>query len=98
VACRQLAQDSDLLRALNAGDETPAGPLWVSIWTTDDHTVVPADSASIEGALDFSVQSVCPTASVQHSDLPRDPAVIAMTVLELGAAAPAIPPAGDVCR
>jgi triacylglycerol esterase/lipase EstA (alpha/beta hydrolase family) len=98
VACRQLARDSDLLRALNAGDETPAGPRWVSIWTTDDPTVVPADSASLEGALDFSVQSVCPSASVQHSDLPRDPSVIAMTLLELGPATPALPAASDVCR
>ena len=36
VACRQLATDSDLLRGLNDGDETPDGPRWVSIWTTDD--------------------------------------------------------------
>ena len=28
-ACEQLAIDSDLLRELNAGDETPAGPRWV---------------------------------------------------------------------
>ena len=34
--------DSDLLRRLNAGDETPAGPRWVSIWTTDDQIVVAA--------------------------------------------------------
>ena len=61
-ACRQLAPDSDLLRALNAGDETPEGPVWVSIWTTDDRVAVPADSGSLEGALDFSVQSVCPGA------------------------------------
>ena len=35
-ACQQLLPDSELLRKLNAGDETPAGPVWVSIWTTDD--------------------------------------------------------------
>ena len=28
-ACQQLLPDSELLRKLNAGDETPAGPLWV---------------------------------------------------------------------
>ena len=33
VGCRQLATGSDLLRRLNAGDETPEGPTWVSIWT-----------------------------------------------------------------
>lgn len=97
VACRQLVRDSDLLRALNAGDETPVGPLWVSIWTTDDQTVVPADSASIEGALDFSVQSICSSAHIEHGDLPRDPVVIAMTTLELGSGTPVRPAAVNVC-
>ena len=96
VGCQQLGPDSDLLRRLNAGDETPEGPRWVSIWTTDDETVVPPDSASIEGALDFAVQSVCPAAQISHGDLPSDPAVIRMTLLELGEGAPAVPDA-DVC-
>ena len=34
--------DSDFLRALNAGDETPAGPAYVSVWTSSDEIVVPA--------------------------------------------------------
>jgi triacylglycerol esterase/lipase EstA (alpha/beta hydrolase family) len=96
VGCQQLGPGSDLLRRLNAGDETPEGPRWVSIWTTDDETVVPPDSASIEGALDFAVQSVCPDAQISHGDLPSDPAVIQMTLLELGEDAPALPDA-DVC-
>ena len=95
-ACRQLATDSDLLRELNAGDETPPGPRWVSIWTTDDQTVVPASSGSLDGALDFSVQSVCPAAEVDHGDLPRTPAVIAMTLRQLAAQAPSQPDA-EVC-
>ena len=66
-ACHQLQPDSELLRKLNAGDETPAGPLWVSIWTTDDQVVVPPSSADLEGALDFTVQSVCPRAVVSHA-------------------------------
>ena len=90
-ACRQLAPDSDLLRELNAGDETPAGPRWVAIWTTDDETVVPATSGSLEGALDFSVQSVCPGLTVKHGDVPRTPAVIAMVVEQLGVGEPAVP-------
>ncbi len=96
-ACEQLATDSDLLRRLNAKDETPPGPAWISIWTTDDRTVVPPESASIQGALDFSVQSVCPGLEVAHGDLPRTPAVIAMTIAELRAADPALPGA-SVCR
>jgi triacylglycerol lipase len=96
-ACRQLAPDSDLLRTLNAHDETPDGPLWVTIWTTDDQTVVPPTSGRLEGALGFSVQSVCPGLTVTHADLPRTPAVVAMTLAALGTAEPAVPD-GAVCR
>jgi triacylglycerol esterase/lipase EstA (alpha/beta hydrolase family) len=47
VACQQLATDSPLLDRLNTGDETPTGPTFVSIWTADDQTVVPPDSARL---------------------------------------------------
>jgi len=90
-ACQQLLPDSELLRKLNAGDETPAGPLWVSIWTTDDQVVVPPSSADLDGALDFTVQSVCPGLEVTHGDLPRTPAVIAAVTRELAVAEPAVP-------
>ena len=90
-ACRQLAEDSDLLRELNAGDETPAGPAWVSIWTDDDRVVVPPDSGSLEGSVAFSVQSVCPGETVSHAALPRTSSVIAMVERELGVDAPAVP-------
>ena len=90
-ACQQLLPDSELLRKLNAGDETPAGPLWVSIWTTDDQVVVPPSSADLDGALDFTVQSVCPGIEVTHGDLPRAPSVIAAVTRELAVAEPAVP-------
>ncbi len=91
VACRQLAPDSELLRALNARDETPAGPRFVSIWSTADRTVVPPDSARLDGALDLTVQSVCPGRRTSHGDLPEDPVVIALLGSALGAGAPAAP-------
>ncbi len=96
-ACVQLAEDSDLLRELNADDETPAGPAWVAIWTDDDQTVVPPDSADLEGAVGFSIQSVCPDETVTHSGVPRNPTVIAMVELELGTDPPRVP-TGDICR
>ena len=96
VACLQLASDSDLLRGLNAGDETPAGPRWVAIWTTDDRTVVPPDSGRLEGATGFAVQSVCPGLDVTHGDMPRDPVVTAMTLLQLDADPPRLP-GPEVC-
>lgn len=76
TACQQLAPDSDLLRDLNAGDETPPGPQWVALWTTDDLTVVPPTSGTLDGAVDFSVQSVCADLEVQHGEVPSTEAVI----------------------
>ncbi|MBF4766469.1 lipase [Nocardioides agariphilus] len=90
-ACEQLQPDSDLLRALNAGDETPTGPKWVSIWTTDDRVVVPPSSSNLDGALDFTIQSVCPGHEVSHGQLPQDPVVIAAVIRQLVVADPAVP-------
>jgi triacylglycerol esterase/lipase EstA (alpha/beta hydrolase family) len=91
TACRQLVPGSSLLRALNEGDETPPGPTYVSIWTTADSVVVPADSARLTGALDFTVQQVCPASRVTHGELPADAQVQAMVVAALGAGAPRVP-------
>ncbi|SDO78022.1 Triacylglycerol esterase/lipase EstA, alpha/beta hydrolase fold [Klenkia soli] len=87
-ACQQLTTSSDLLRQLNAGDETPAGPTWVSIWTEVDQTVTPPDSADLEGALDITVQSVCADSTVAHGQLPSDPLVQGMVIAELAAGQP----------
>ncbi|SDF54931.1 Triacylglycerol esterase/lipase EstA, alpha/beta hydrolase fold [Blastococcus aurantiacus] len=87
VACRQLAPGSELLAELNAGDETPEGPSWVSIWTTRDR-VVPPESSRLGGALELPVQSVCAGAQVEHSDLPRDGLVQEMVLAELAAGEP----------
>ena len=83
TACRQLAPDSTLLRSLNAGDETPPGPEFVSIWTTDDQVVTPPDSASLAGAVDFSMQSICAGVHLDHGDLPESARVIAAVMREL---------------
>ncbi len=89
VGCTQLGTASDLLARLNAGDETPEGPTWVSIWTEQDQTVTPPDSARLEGAVNIPVQSVCPGVQVQHGELPRDPFVQALVLAELAAGEPA---------
>ena len=90
-ACLQLAPGSDFLNALNSGDETPDGPLWVSIWTADDKVVTPPSSAELDDALNFSVQSICPGVVVTHSGLPRLGFVIAATVNALEVATPSLP-------
>jgi triacylglycerol lipase len=96
LGCIQLGIDSDLLSRLNAGDETPDGPTWVSIWTTQDRTVTPPDSARLEGALNLPVQSVCAQARIGHGDLPRDPLVQAMVLAQLAPGEP-VPLAADDC-
>jgi triacylglycerol esterase/lipase EstA (alpha/beta hydrolase family) len=75
VACQQLRPDSDVLRGLNDGDETPDGPQWVSVWTTLDEIVTPPDTARLDGAVDVRLQSVCPDARTAHGALPTDPLV-----------------------
>ncbi len=98
VACQQLAPDSDLLRQLNAGDETPDGPRFISIWTTTDQIVTPPDSARLDGALNIPVQSICPTTSLAHGDLPTSPVVLHTVELELGAGPPVAPTPRDCAR
>jgi len=88
VGCQQMASDSALLAALNRGDETPAGPTWVSIWTTQDETVTPPESARLAGAVNLPVQSVCPDARVSHGGLPHDPLVQQMVLAELAPGRP----------
>lgn len=95
-ACQQLAPDSDLLRGLNRGDETPAGPRWVSIWTAQDQVVSPPDSARLSGALDVVVQRVCPGRTVAHGGLPTD-AVVGGLVVRALAAGPVTAPRRTDC-
>jgi triacylglycerol esterase/lipase EstA (alpha/beta hydrolase family) len=96
--CQELTTDSALLAQLNAGDETPAGPTWVSVWTTADQTVTPPDSARLDGAVDLTVQSVCADSQVAHGQLPSDPLVQGIVLAELAAGAPAELGAADCAR
>lgn len=97
-ACQQLAPGSALLAGLNAGDETPAGPTFVSIWTNRDEVVIPNDSASLSGALDITVQSVCSADSVGHGGLPTDHNVEDIVLSELRAGPPVRLGAADCGR
>jgi triacylglycerol lipase len=96
VACQQLTPGSTLLASLDV--TSPAGlPHWLSLWTTDDQTVKPPDSARLAGAIDVPVQSVCPGVSISHSQLPTNPDVAAM-VLQALSAAPLQAPTSADCR
>ncbi len=98
TACQQLAPDSALLGSLNSGDETPDGPLWVSLWTTADQLVTPPDSARLQGALDLTVQSVCAGSTVDHGGLPRDRVVGGMVAAELAGPSTVVLTAADCAR
>jgi triacylglycerol lipase len=91
TACEQLVPDSDLLRRLNARDETPVGPAWVTLRSTADQVVTPVASAALDGALDVVVQDLCPAARTAHGDLPTDPVTLALVGSALGAGPPAVP-------
>ncbi|MGH3457566.1 esterase/lipase family protein [Aeromicrobium sp.] len=90
-ACDQLVPDSDLLRELNAGDETPGGPLWISIASTADQTVTPTRTSGLDGALNLLVQDVCPDNAPIHGALPHDPVVLATLTTALGRGRPLAP-------
>lgn len=96
TACEQLATGSTLLRQLNAGDETPSGPQWVTVRTDDDAVVTPAVSATLAGALNLRVQQFCPAARTAHGDLPADPVVLAALPYVLGSG-PVRPPSRVTC-
>jgi hypothetical protein len=94
AACEQLLPDSALLRRLNAGDETPAGPEWVTVRSDADAVVTPTTSAALEGALNLRIQDLCPAATTPHGGLPGDPVVLAALRSTLGVGPPTAPAPG----
>jgi len=92
TACEQLVPESDLLRRLNAGDETPSGPLWATVRSSFDRVVTPVESAALDGALNILVQDLCPSSTAAHGDLPGDPVTLAALGSVLGAGPPSLPP------
>lgn len=95
AACEQLVPGSDLLRRLNAGDETPAGPAWITVRSTTDRVVTPVDSAALNGALNLVVQDFCPNATTTHGALTADPVTLAVLDSTLSAGPPAPPTSVD---
>jgi triacylglycerol lipase len=96
AACRQLLVSSPLLARLNAAGAIRR-PRWLSLWTTDDKVVIPADSARLAGAVDVPLQSVCPGLRVSHSELPVNPVVTQIVLRAIGPG-PLRYPGAAVCR
>jgi len=82
--CRQLAPGSDLLKELNSGDETPDGPRWLSMWSTNDEVVTPVETARLDGAANIVLQSVCPQVLVHHGEFPATPLVVGLVLRAIG--------------
>jgi triacylglycerol lipase len=80
-ACQQLAPGSALLTGLATA---PAGVPWLSLWTADDETVTPPDSAELPGTDAVRLQDVCSDATVPHSRLPVDPLSVGLVLRALG--------------
>jgi triacylglycerol lipase len=85
IACQQLVPGSSLLNGLNA-QPIPAGIGWMSIWTTDDQTVNPPDSARLAGAVNVVAQDICPGVVISHGGLPTDPLVTGLVLSAITAA------------
>lgn len=96
AACQQLVPGSTLLNQLDA-TPVPARPRWLSLWSTDDATVTPPDSARLAGAINVPIQSVCPGRKISHSQLPGNPVVTAMVLQAIGPGPVRRPTASD-CR
>lgn len=93
VACQQLAPGSALLTQLQQASQMR--PPWLSLWSTDDQTVQPPDSARLAGAVNVPLQSVCPGADIQHGQLPTAPLVVGLVLRALASNRLTAPPPGD---
>ena len=94
MGCQQMVPGSDLLTEL-AEDETPDGPQWLSLWTTQDE-VVPPESSRLDGAVNVSLQELCPGVQVDHGGLPTA-RVVQLLVIEALDADELAEPSTDVC-
>lgn len=84
VACQQLVPGSTLLAQLQQSPQSDRPP-WLSLWTDDDQTVQPPDSAQLPGAVNVPLQDICPNAVISHSQLPTAPLVDGIVLRTLSA-------------
>lgn len=93
VACQQLAPGSALLNQLQ--QSTAPRPPWLSLWSTDDQTVRPPDSARLPGAVNVPLQLICPGADIAHSQLPTAPLVVGLVLRAVAGNQVTVPAPGD---
>lgn len=98
AACRQVVPGSSFLRALNAGDESPAGVRWLNAYTDDDDVVTPPASARLRGGINVRLQTLCAGAFIDHIGLLSDPLALGLVVDQLATVTPRAPDASDCSR
>lgn len=96
LACQQLVPNSQLLRSVD-NQPLPASLPWLSLWTQDDQTVTPPDSARLSGAVNVPLQQICPAIQVSHSQLPSSNLVDGIVLAALDGPTMSTPTAAQ-CR
>jgi len=94
AACQELIPGSTLMTTLRKAPLT-SRPAWLSLWSGDDQVVRPPTSSALPGAVNVPLQSVCPTAVIQHSQLPSDPLVIGIVLRSIASAPLSVPRVWD---
>ncbi|MCC3769239.1 alpha/beta fold hydrolase [Streptomyces sp. UNOC14_S4] len=94
-SCVDQQVGSDLMKKLNEGDETPAGPEYTVITTRHDEVVVPYTSALLTGPKEHLtnvvLQDKCPLDPFMHDQATKDPVVAQWVLNALGRKGPADP-------
>lgn len=91
-SCVQQAADSDFLRRLNHGDETPGPVSYTQITTRYDEVVVPHTSGYLEDGprtTNITLQDLCPSLLTEHLFIPTHRTTVALTLDALTRPGPA---------
>jgi triacylglycerol lipase len=95
-ACQELAPGSSLLARLD-GAPRPDIP-WLSLWTDQDETVTPPESAALPGVRSIRLQSVCDGILISHSQIPTAGLALGLVLRALGTKPLPVPVPGDCSR
>jgi dienelactone hydrolase len=95
-ACQELAPGSSLLARLD-GAPRPDIP-WLSLWTDQDETVTPPQSAALPGVRSIRLQSVCDGILINHGQLPTAGLSMGLVLRALGTRPLPVPVPGDCSR
>lgn len=75
-ACQQMRPGSTLLAGLDEGPDSD----WLSIYSTTDEVIRPAESSELDGAEVEPIQETCAGATIRHGEVPTHGQTVAMLV------------------